>query len=102
MKGPAIGNVKIGNQPLALYNQRFRLGASNLSTPFTEITGENDQTQARLEHLEGLRQLVGNAYPNQFVRSQVVDPGREDTIAAIVRVLGAAQIELAARRAAGF
>ena len=55
-----------------------------MSTPFTEITGENDQTQARLEHLEALRQLVGNAYPNQFVRSQIVEPGREDTIAAVV------------------
>jgi len=55
-----------------------------LSTPFTEITGENDQTQARLEHLEALRSLVGNVYLNQFVRSEVVEPGREDTIAAVV------------------
>lgn len=53
-------------------------------TPFTEITGENDQTQARLEHLEALKQLVGNAYPNRFVRSDVVAAGREDTIAAVV------------------
>ncbi|MDQ3472889.1 MAG: lysine--tRNA ligase [Acidobacteriota bacterium] len=55
-----------------------------MSTPFTEITGENDQTQARLEHLEALRQLVGNVYPNQFVRSEVVEPEREDTIGAVV------------------
>ena len=55
-----------------------------MTTPFTEITGENDQTQARLEHLEALRQLVGNVYPNQFVRSEVVEPGREDTISAVV------------------
>jgi lysyl-tRNA synthetase class 2 len=55
-----------------------------LSTPLNEIIGENDQTQARLEHLEALRQLVGNVYPNRFVRSEVVTSGREDTIAAVV------------------
>lgn len=55
-----------------------------MSIPFTEITGENDQTRARTEHLEGLRRLVGNVYPNRFVRSEVVEPGREDTITAIV------------------
>ena len=55
-----------------------------MSTPFEEITGENDQTRARHEHLEALRQLVGNVYPNRFVRSEVVEPGREDTIAAVV------------------
>lgn len=55
-----------------------------MSTPFTEITGDNDQTRARQEHLEALRQLVGNVYPNKFVRSEVVEPGREDTITAVV------------------
>ena len=45
---------------------------------------ENDQTAARREHLEGLRQLVGNVYPNKFERSQIIEPGREDTISAIV------------------
>lgn len=45
---------------------------------------ENDQTAARREHLEALRALVGNVYPNKFERSQVVEPGREDTITAIV------------------
>jgi lysyl-tRNA synthetase class 2 len=55
-----------------------------LSTPFNEITGENDQTRARQEHLDALRQLVGNVYPNKFERSQVVEPGREDTITAVV------------------
>ena len=55
-----------------------------MSTPLNEIIGENDQTQARLEHLEALRQLVGNVYPNRFVRSEVVTSGREDTIAAVV------------------
>jgi lysyl-tRNA synthetase class 2 len=52
-----------------------------LSTPFIE---ENDQTAARREHLEALRLLVGNVYPNKFERSAIVEPGREDTITAIV------------------
>jgi len=52
-----------------------------LSIPFIE---ENDQTRARQEHLESLRQLVGNAYPNKFERSQLVELGKEDTITAIV------------------
>jgi lysyl-tRNA synthetase, class II len=52
-----------------------------LSTPFIE---ENDQTLARREHLEALRHLVGNVYPNKFERSEVVAPGREDTISALV------------------
>jgi len=49
--------------------------------PFIE---ENDQTLARREHLEALKALVGNAYPNKFERSRVVDPEREDTITAVV------------------
>lgn len=68
----------------ALYNQPFASGGS-LSTPFTEINGENDQTRARHEHLEALRRLVGNAYPNKFERSQIVEEGREDTITAVVK-----------------
>ena len=52
-----------------------------MATPFIE---ENDQTAARREHLEALRLLVGNVYPNKFERSAIVDPGREDTITAIV------------------
>ena len=48
--------------------------------PFIE---DNDQTQARQEHLEALRRLVGNAYPNKFERSQTVEPRKEDTITAI-------------------
>ncbi len=48
--------------------------------PFIE---DNDQTQARQEHLEALRRLVGNAYPNKFERSQSVEPRKEDTITAI-------------------
>ncbi len=53
-----------------------------MSIPFIE---ENDQTQARHEHLEALTKLVGNAYPNKFERSQIIEPGREDTISAMVK-----------------
>jgi lysyl-tRNA synthetase class 2 len=52
-----------------------------LTIPFIE---ENDQTVARREHLEGLRALVGNAYPNKFERSEIIETGREDTISRIV------------------
>jgi lysyl-tRNA synthetase class 2 len=52
-----------------------------LSIPFIE---ENDQTQARREHLDALRALVGNVYPNKFVRSNVAQaPGSEDTISVL-------------------
>ena len=49
--------------------------------PFIE---ENDQTLARREHLEALQALVGNAYPNKFERSRIVNPQTEDTITAVV------------------
>ena len=52
-----------------------------MSLPFLE---ENDQTAARREHLEALRHLVGNVYPNKFERSDIIEAGREDTISAIV------------------
>ncbi|HEV7682825.1 MAG TPA: lysine--tRNA ligase [Pyrinomonadaceae bacterium] len=64
-----------------------------MSVPFIE---ENDQTRARQEHLEALRQLVGNAYPNKFERSQLVDPEREDTISAVVEKYRSFQPEVAA------
>ena len=51
-----------------------------MSLPFIE---ENDQTLARRAHLEALRELVGNAYPNKFERSELVEPGREDTISSV-------------------
>ena len=52
-----------------------------MSIPFIE---ENDQTQARREHLEALRALVGNAYPNKFARSNVAqNPSGEDTVSDI-------------------
>jgi len=52
-----------------------------MSIPFIE---DNDQTHARHEHLDALKKLVGNAYPNKFERSQIIEPGREDTISAVV------------------
>jgi lysyl-tRNA synthetase, class II len=51
--------------------------------PLQDIIPDNDQTRARKEHLEALGQLVGNVYPNKFVRSQVVESGRDDTLTAI-------------------
>ena len=50
-----------------------------MTTPFLE---DNDQTRARREHLQSLREMVGNVYPNKFERSRNV--GREDTITAIL------------------
>src|SRR5213080_2924119 len=53
-----------------------------MTVPFIE---ENDQTVARREHLDALRALVGNVYPNKFERSNVTDtPAGEDTITSIV------------------
>ncbi len=49
---------------------------------FEEIVEPNDQTEARHEHLEKLRGLVGNVYPNKFKRSHV--SGSEDTITALL------------------
>src|SRR2546421_9505635 len=52
-----------------------------MTIPFIET---NDQTAARHEHLEALRALVGNVYPNKFVRSDVTDTAsHEDTITSI-------------------
>ena len=52
-----------------------------MSLPFIE---ENDQTEARRAHLDALRELVGNVFPNKFERSEIIEPGREDTISGIV------------------
>ncbi|HEY3102798.1 MAG TPA: OB-fold nucleic acid binding domain-containing protein, partial [Pyrinomonadaceae bacterium] len=53
-----------------------------MTVPFLE---ENDQTVARRGHLEALRQLVGNVYPNKFERSNVTDTtSGEDTITSII------------------
>src|SRR5213080_3786345 len=53
-----------------------------MTVPFIE---DNDQTRARREHLEALRGLVGNVYPNKFERSNVTDTtAGEDTITSVV------------------
>ena len=53
-----------------------------MTVPFIE---QNDQTRVRHEHLEALRALVGNVYPNKFVRSDVTGTAsHEDTITSIV------------------
>ena len=53
-----------------------------MTVPFLE---ENDQTLARREHLAALRELIGNVYPNKFVRSNVTGaPSGEDTVSSIV------------------
>jgi len=49
---------------------------------FEDIIETNDQTTARREHLDALRELVGNVYPNKFERSRLA--GREDTITSIL------------------
>jgi len=53
-----------------------------MTVPFIE---QNDQTEARHAHLEALRALVGNVYPNKFERTNVAEtPAGEDTITSIV------------------
>ena len=52
-----------------------------MTVPFLE---NNDQTEARAQHLEALKHLVGNVYPNKFVRSDVSGTAsHEDTITSI-------------------
>jgi lysyl-tRNA synthetase class 2 len=46
------------------------------------IIEENDQVQARVEHLKTLEAIVGNSYPNKYERSQIT--GAEDTISNIL------------------
>ncbi|MCA1614353.1 MAG: lysine--tRNA ligase, partial [Acidobacteria bacterium] len=51
----------------------------------TQFIPDNDQTRARREHLERLRELVGNVYPNKFSRTNVAGGGEsEDTVSAVV------------------
>ena len=55
-------------------------------TDLRNVIPENDQTRARREHLEALRQLVGNVYPNKFARSNVTgNQSGEDTITSTVQ-----------------
>ena len=57
---------------------------------FNEIIETNDQTEARREHLEKIREIVGNAYPNKFERSKV--SGGEDTITNLVNFAPVAEL----------
>jgi len=50
---------------------------------FDEIVEQNDQTNARRDHLDAMRELVGNVYPNKFVRSRIT--GAEDTITNLLK-----------------
>ncbi|HEV2762101.1 MAG TPA: amino acid--tRNA ligase-related protein, partial [Pyrinomonadaceae bacterium] len=52
-----------------------------MQTPFIE---ENDQTRTRREHLERIREVVGNVYPNKFRRTNVAGTTYgEDTVSAL-------------------
>ena len=57
---------------------------------YDEIVEPNDQTVARREHLEKLRELVGNVYPNKFDRSTIT--GGIDTITDILAFEPVAEI----------
>lgn len=57
---------------------------------YREIIEPNDQTEARAQHLEKLRGLVGNVYPNKFERSRVT--GEEDTITNLVNFAAVAEV----------
>jgi lysyl-tRNA synthetase class 2 len=51
-------------------------------TNYEDIIEQNDQTAARLEHLNAMRELAGNVYPNKFARSAMT--GADDTLTAIL------------------
>src|SRR5256714_5379523 len=57
-----------------------------MSTSLPEdIIPDNDQTRARGAHLEELKNLVGNAYPNKFTRTALTESEEgEDTITSVV------------------
>ena len=57
---------------------------------FNEIIEPNDQTEARREHLDKLRELVGNVYPNKFERTKI--SGKEDTISNLLAFEQVAEI----------
>ncbi|MEO6588401.1 MAG: hypothetical protein ABIP06_03645, partial [Pyrinomonadaceae bacterium] len=57
---------------------------------FNDIIEPNDQTEARREHLDKLREIVGNVYPNKFERTKI--SGDEDTISNILHFKPVAEI----------
>ena len=56
-----------------------------MGTPLIgNVFEDNDQTRARLSHLEEIKALVGNAYPNKFQRTNLAGSAEgEDTITSI-------------------
>ncbi len=70
------------------YNQRFIMSIPS----FEDIITPNDQTEARKVSLEAIGELVGNVYPNKFMRSSV--SGVEDTITALKHFDKVADIEM--------
>jgi len=56
-----------------------------MSTPLIgNVVEDNDQTRARLSHLEEIKALVGNAYPNKFSRTNLAGSAEgEDTVTAL-------------------
>ncbi|MDQ3743991.1 MAG: lysine--tRNA ligase [Acidobacteriota bacterium] len=56
-----------------------------MGTPLIgNVVEDNDQTRARLSHLEEIKALVGNAYPNKFRRTNLAGSAEgEDTITSI-------------------
>ncbi len=59
---------------------------------FAEIIEPNDQTEARKASLEAISVLVGNVYPNKFVRTNI--SGVEDTITALKHLHKITDIEM--------
>ncbi|HEV7644154.1 MAG TPA: lysine--tRNA ligase [Pyrinomonadaceae bacterium] len=53
-----------------------------MTVNYNDIIEQNDQTAARLAHLNAMRELVGNVYPNKFARTNIT--GAEDTITNIL------------------
>src|SRR5262245_44870619 len=70
---------------LRIRDRRRRTTNNELMTKYEDIIEQNDQTAARLEHLNSMRELVGNVYPNKFDRSRLTGSKEgEDTITALV------------------
>src|SRR5437868_13699115 len=60
-----------------------------MSTPlFGNVIEDNDQTRARREHLERIRELVGNAYPNKFSRTNIVENLERERKAPVTSIEG--------------
>src|SRR6266536_475508 len=69
----------------SIYDSRFTIYYSAFTVMPVPFIEENDQTVARHEHLEALRVLVGNVYPNKFERSNVSGTvSGEDSITSII------------------